>query len=47
MGDGQILRTELGGVGHYGNISEVRLQEDFLVSSVSLVLGRLTDTHNA
>lgn len=31
MGEG-IKKTELGGLGHYGNIGEVRFQEDTLVS---------------
>lgn len=46
MGEG-IKKTELGGLGHYGNIGEMRFQEDTLVSFVNLVLGRLVDTHNA
>lgn len=42
-----IMKTELGGLGYYGNTCEVRLQDDFRVSSASLVLARIADTHNS
>lgn len=41
------MKTELGGLGYYGNTCEVRLQDDFRVSSASLVLARIADTHNS
>lgn len=44
---GGIKNAELGRLDHYGNTCELKLQEDFLVSSASLVLARLTDSHNA